>query len=161
MFRIDSDADLADVVEERSQLDQLDLLRREVERPGDVHREGDDLLGVVVRVRILFLQRVRERRKRLPVEPLHGGGVLELREQRAGLAHEELAELDVLVGEPPGADVVDLDQDGGVAGRGSGTISTASIPVSRRTKASVGSMPGSASERAADVPVSRTARVCG
>ena len=87
------------------------------ELPRDVERERDDLLRVVVRVRVLLLERVRERGQRLAVEALHRLRVLELEEERAGLADEELAELDVVRGEAPVALVVDLDEHRRVARR--------------------------------------------
>src|ERR1019366_10123326 len=41
------DADLADVVERRSAADQLDILRRKVERRGDQRSAATDALGVL------------------------------------------------------------------------------------------------------------------
>ena len=104
------DADLPDVVEERAELEQVELLRPEPERPADVERERDDLLRVVVRVGVLLLERVRERRERLAVQTLHRLGVLDLGEQPAGLAGEEVGERDLVLVEATAAEVVDLDQ---------------------------------------------------
>src|SRR5215207_10769978 len=86
------DADLADVVEQRAELDVPDLVARQPDYRCDLDRELRDLLSVVAGLAVLRLERVREGRERLPVEAVARVAALTLLEQHGGLPDHELRE---------------------------------------------------------------------
>ena len=104
------DPDLADVVEQRSELDRLEEVVAEAEPARHLDGEVRDLLRVHARVAVLRLERARERGQRLAVQPLHRLRVLELREQDLEMADEELRERGVGAVEGALPRVVHLDE---------------------------------------------------
>ena len=97
------DADLADVVEERSELDPLQRLRLEAELLADADRQVGDPARVRGRVLVVGLERVRQRLDRGEEGPLHALEAGRVRDREPGLVREpaeqlQLALADVVVG---------------------------------------------------------------
>ena len=71
---------------------------------------------MVVRIPVLLLERVRERREHLAVDALERRGVLELREERRDVPDEDGGQRSLVVREPARVRVVDLCDSPGSPG---------------------------------------------
>ncbi len=104
------DADLADVVQQRAQLDDPGVGVVELELGAHASGQVGDLAGVVVGVGILGLESSRQGAQRGEVGVLQPLGHPRPRHHRPGLGRQRRGQPQLAVGERPRTLVVDLDQ---------------------------------------------------